>query len=60
LPAPIALSLDATVWIGRVFAGASPVMVRMEMETAFGPLRAHLSGAARHPGGEILRLPLAS
>jgi hypothetical protein len=32
----------------------------MEMETAFGPLRAHLSGAARHPGGEILRLPLAS
>jgi hypothetical protein len=49
----------ATVWIGRVFAGAPPVMVRMEMETAFGPLRAHLSGAARHPGGEILRLPPA-
>jgi hypothetical protein len=47
----------ATVWIGRVFAGAPPVMVRMEMETAFGPLRAHLSGAARHPGNEILRLP---
>lgn len=47
----------ATVWIGRVFAGAPPVMVRMEMETAFGPLRAHLSGAARHPGNEILRSP---
>lgn len=46
---------QVTVWIGRPFDGAPPVLVRMEMETAFGPLRAHLSGAKRHPATEILR-----
>ncbi len=48
-----------TVWIGQPFAGAPPVMVRMEMETTFGALRAHLTRAMRHPDTEVLQLAAA-
>ena len=41
----------ATLWIGRVFAGFPPVPVRMEVETAFGGMRAYLVGATMREGG---------
>lgn len=47
---------SATVWIGRVFADAPPMPVKLEIDTALGGLRAHLVRAVRHRGDDVQRL----
>ncbi len=40
----------ATVWLGRALPGAPPVLMRLEVETLFGPLRLHLASAKMDDG----------
>jgi hypothetical protein len=44
----------ATVWLGRALPDAPPVLMRLEVETVFGPLRLHLVKAALDNGGVTL------
>ena len=46
----------AILWIGRAFANFPPVPVRMELDTVFGGLRAHLVRATLTEGAQIRRL----
>ncbi len=47
------------VWLGTPFKGAPPVPVRMEFETRFGWLIAHLTKASLDRSGETIRLTRA-
>lgn len=49
----------AVVWVGRPFPDAPPMPVRLQIDTSFGPLFAHLKGAARHRDGTVTRLSAA-
>lgn len=46
----------AHIWIGRVFADAPPMPVRLELDTPYGTLRAHLYEAEADVGGDRRRL----
>lgn len=47
---------SARVWIARAFEGALPIMVRLEMDTGFGGLVAHLVGAQQSYDGANTQL----
>ena len=42
---------EAVAWIAPVFDGVPPVPVRIEIDTPFGAIRAHLAGARIERGG---------
>ena len=46
----------ATLWIGQAFANFPPVPVRLELDTLWGALRAHLVQATLQEGGKIRHL----
>ena len=47
---------SARIWIARAFDGALPIMVRLEMDTGFGGLIAHLVAARQSYGGTDTQL----
>ncbi|NKB22028.1 MAG: DUF3108 domain-containing protein [Alphaproteobacteria bacterium] len=51
---------SARVWIARVFDGAPPIMVRLEMDTAFGGLITHLISARQTYNGAKTQLSVLS